>query len=122
MGLEYILQESKSEIFNLGNGNGFSVKQIVETARNITGKKITAIECDRRPGDPPILVGSGEKAKKILGWKPQYADISSILSHAWQWHKQRHGSSELVSEPQNSLLGEYSAIADSPKSNIVSSK
>ncbi len=112
LGLEYILKESQSQIFNLGNGNGFSVKQIVETARKVTGKSITAIECDRRPGDPPVLVGSGEKAKKILGWQPQYPDIFSILSHAWNWHKQRHGISELIAEPQNSLIGQYTAIAE----------
>ncbi|MGF1540913.1 MAG: UDP-glucose 4-epimerase GalE [Pleurocapsa sp.] len=115
LGLEYILRESESEIFNLGNGSGFSVKQIVETARKVTGQPITAIECDRRPGDPPVLVGSGEKAEKILGWQPQYPDIFSILSHAWNWHKQRHGISELVAEPQNSLLNQYSAIAETSK-------
>ncbi len=122
LGLEYILKKSKSEIFNLGNGSGFSVKQIIETARKVTGRKITAIECDRRPGDPPVLVGSGEKAKKVLGWQPQYTDISSILSHAWNWHKQRHGGSELIADPQNSLLGQYSAIADVPKTNGSYSK
>ena len=118
LGLEYILQESQSEIFNLGNGSGFSVKQIIETARRVTGRKITAIECDRRPGDPPVLVGSGEKAKKVLGWQPQYPDISSILTHAWNWHKQRHGLFELIAEPQNSLLGQYSKLADAPKTNV----
>jgi UDP-glucose 4-epimerase len=116
LGLEYILKESRSEIFNLGNGNGFSVREIVETARKVTGRPITAIECDRRDGDPPVLVGSGEKAKQILGWQPQYSDIFSILTHAWNWHKQRHGISEFA-EPRNSLLGQYSAIAEAPKTN-----
>lgn len=90
LGLEYLLKGGDSEIFNLGNGNGFSVKEVIETARQVTGKPITAVEHDRRPGDPPALVGSGEKARAMLGWAPQYADLSKILTHAWQWHQKRH--------------------------------
>lgn len=89
-GLEYLLNGGDSEVFNLGNGNGFSVKQVIEAARAATGREIKTVECDRRPGDPPALVGSSEKARKILGWQPQYPDIQSILAHAWQWHQQRH--------------------------------
>jgi UDP-glucose 4-epimerase len=91
LGLEYLLQGQNSAIFNLGNGNGFSVKEVIETARQITGKNIPAVECDRRPGDPPALVGSGAKAQQILGWNPQYADLSQIIAHAWAWHQKRHG-------------------------------
>ncbi len=90
LGLEYLLKGGDSEIFNLGNGNGFSVKEVIEAARKNTGQEIKAIECDRRPGDPPMLVGSGEKARKLLGWSPEYADIDNIIAHAWQWHQQRH--------------------------------
>jgi UDP-glucose 4-epimerase len=90
LGLEYLLQGGDSEIFNLGNGNGFSVRQVIETAREVTGRPITAIERDRRPGDPPALIGSGEKARRILNWQPRYADLKDILSHAWQWHQKRH--------------------------------
>lgn len=90
LGLEYLLKGGNSEIFNLGNGNGFSVKDVIETARQVTGKSIAAVEHDRRPGDPPALVGSGEKARSLLGWAPQYADLSKILTHAWQWHQKRH--------------------------------
>lgn len=90
-GLEYLLDSGKSEIFNLGNGSGFSVKETIEAARQVTGREIKAVECDRRPGDPPALVGSSEKARDILGWSPQYSDIDRILTHAWQWHQQRHG-------------------------------
>ncbi|MGL5074963.1 MAG: UDP-glucose 4-epimerase GalE [Waterburya sp.] len=90
LALKYLLADGKTDVFNLGNGNGFSVKEVIETARKITGKEIKAVECDRRPGDPPALVGSGEKAQKILGWQPQYADLESIVSHAWQWHQKRH--------------------------------
>jgi UDP-glucose 4-epimerase len=93
LGLEYLLNGGKTDKFNLGNGNGFSVKEVIETAREVTGRDIIAIECDRRPGDPPSLVGSGEKAKKILGWNPQYPDIKDIISHAWQWHLKRHNVS-----------------------------
>lgn len=90
LGLEYLLKGGDSEIFNLGNGNGFSVRQVIETAQAVTGRPITAIERDRRPGDPPALIGSGEKARRILNWQPRYADLKDILSHAWQWHQKRH--------------------------------
>ncbi|MDY6936085.1 MAG: UDP-glucose 4-epimerase GalE [Cyanobacteriota bacterium] len=90
-GLEYLLDGGKSEIFNLGNGSGFSVKETIEAARKITGREIKAIECDRRPGDPPALVGSSDKARNLLGWSPQHSDIDTILTHAWQWHQKRHG-------------------------------
>ncbi len=91
LGLEYLLKGGKTEVFNLGNGNGFSVKEVIETAREVTGKEIKAVECDRRPGDPPALVGSGEKARQILGWNPQYSDLNAIITHAWNWHQKRHG-------------------------------
>ena len=91
LGLEHLLEGGKSEAFNLGNGNGFSVREVIETVKSVTGREFRVEERDRRPGDPPVLVGSGEKAKKVLGWSPQYADLSKIVSHAWQWHQQRHG-------------------------------
>ena len=91
LGLEYLLKGGDSEIFNLGNGNGFSVKEVIETAREVTGKPIPAEETERRAGDAPILVGSAEKARKILGWNPQYADLQRIVRDAWQWHQKRHG-------------------------------
>ena len=90
LGLEYLLQGGKSEAFNLGNGNGFSVRQVIETARLVTGREIKVVECDRRLGDPSILVGSSEKAQKILNWSPQYTDLGKIIDHAWQWHQRRH--------------------------------
>ncbi|ACK72612.1 UDP-glucose 4-epimerase [Gloeothece citriformis PCC 7424] len=90
LGLEYLLEGEESNIFNLGNGNGFSVREVIETAKTVTGKSIKVLECDRRPGDPPVLVGSSEKAQKILGWQPQYSDIKDIIDHAWNWHQTRH--------------------------------
>ncbi|MEG4010815.1 MULTISPECIES: UDP-glucose 4-epimerase GalE [unclassified Microcoleus] len=92
LGLEYLLNDGKSDFFNLGNGGGFSVKEVIQTAREVTGKEIKAVECDRRPGDPAALVGSSEKAIKILGWCPEYPEIKDILIHAWQWHQKRHST------------------------------
>lgn len=91
LGVEYLLQGGDSTIFNLGNGNGFSVREIIDTAKQVTGREIKVVESDRRAGDPPALVGSGEKARKILGWNPQYPEIDKIISHAWNWHQKRHG-------------------------------
>ncbi|WP_199302823.1 UDP-glucose 4-epimerase GalE [Oscillatoria sp. FACHB-1406] len=91
LGLEYLFKGGETTVFNLGNGNGFSVKETIETAREVTGKEIVAEERDRRPGDPPMLVGSGEKARSILGWNPQYTELRDIIAHAWQWHLKRNG-------------------------------
>lgn len=90
LGLEYLLKGGESQAFNLGNGLGFSVREVIATARQITGQAILVRECDRRPGDPPALVGSSEKARTLLGWQPQYADLPSIMTHAWAWHQKRH--------------------------------
>lgn len=90
LGLKYLLDGGKTEGFNLGNGSGFSVRDVIEAAQTVTGKKIRVEEHDRRPGDPPILVGSSEKAQRILGWQTQFAALETILDHAWQWHQKRH--------------------------------
>lgn len=93
LALEYLLAGGKSEVFNLGNGNGFSVREVIQTVQEITGKDLKIIECDRRPGDAPILVGTSDKVREILGWYAQYPDLSTIITDAWQWHQHRHGSS-----------------------------
>ncbi|MDG3546683.1 UDP-glucose 4-epimerase GalE [Methanobacterium formicicum] len=85
--LKYLEDGGESEVFNLGNGNGFSVREVIEEARKVTGKEIKATETERRPGDPPVLVGSSEKARKILKWQPKYDDLTKIISTAWEWHK-----------------------------------
>lgn len=90
LGVEYLLKGGDSQLFNLGNGSGFSVKEVIETAQQVTGRKITVVEQDRRPGDPPALTGSSEKARTVLGWQPQYADLKEIIQHAWNWHQKRH--------------------------------
>lgn len=91
LGLQYLLEGGESNIFNLGNGNGFSVRQVIEVAKAVTGLDIPYQLCPRRPGDAPILVGSSAKAREILGWNPQYPDLHTIIDHAWQWHQRRHG-------------------------------
>jgi len=75
-------------IYNLGNGRGFSVRQVIEAARRVTGHAIPAIEAPRRPGDPAVLVASSEKCRRELGWRPQHADLESIIASAWAWHRQ----------------------------------
>lgn len=90
LGLQYLLKGGESDVFNLGNGGGFSVREVIETAKQVTGKEIKIVECDKRPGDPPILVGSSDKARQALGWHPQYPNLNEIISHAWQWHQKRH--------------------------------
>lgn len=85
--LKYLKNKNTSEVFNLGNGQGFSVREVIETAEKVTGMRVPVKEVERRPGDPPVLVGSSQKAKKILNWHPQYQDLSLIIETAWKWHK-----------------------------------
>jgi UDP-glucose 4-epimerase len=89
LGLKYLEAGGESEVFNLGNGNGFSVKEVHAMAERITGKPIKAVIGERRAGDPARLIGSAEKAKHVLGWRPQLADLESIIRTAWQWHQER---------------------------------
>lgn len=81
------LDSDQSDAFNLGSGDGYSVKQVIEAARKVTGHAIPIVESPRRPGDPPKLVGDSTKIRKKLGWKPRYDSIDAILDSAWQWHK-----------------------------------
>lgn len=83
--LDYIQKNHCSEQFNLGNGCGYSVKKIIEMARKVTGREIKVVYADRRAGDPPELIGSAEKALRILGWTPKF-DLQSIIETAWKWH------------------------------------
>jgi UDP-glucose 4-epimerase len=77
-------------IFNLGNGQGFSVREVIESARRVTGHPIPAEICPRRAGDPAVLVASSEKAMRELGWKPKYTELDEILRTAWIWHRKRY--------------------------------
>jgi len=87
LALEYLIGGGKSDYFNLGNGNGFSVNEVINKARIITGKNIRVEIAGRREGDPPVLVGLAEKAKAVLNWKPSYSELSDIITTAWLWHK-----------------------------------
>ena len=84
--LEYLRKGNNSDIFNLGKGNGYSVKEVIAVARKVTGFDIPAKEEARRSGDPAVLIATSEKAKKILGWKPEFDSLEKIISDAWRWH------------------------------------
>jgi len=84
--LEALEKESK-QIFNLGNGKGFSVREVIETARRVTGHAIPARETARRPGDPPALVAASQRIKRELKWEPKFPDLESIIKSAWDWHQ-----------------------------------
>jgi UDP-glucose 4-epimerase len=87
LALKRLMNGGDSGVFNLGIGQGFSVLEIIEHARKITAREITVENTDRRPGDPPVLIASNEKAVAELGWKPRYADIDDIIGTAWRWHQ-----------------------------------
>lgn len=87
LALEYLMNGGESNVFNLGNGVGFSVKEVIEVARAVTGHPIPAKVMPRRAGDPAQLIASSDKARKVLGWNPQYGDLHEIISSAWKWHE-----------------------------------
>lgn len=89
LALEALDRESRL-IYNLGNGKGFSVREVIESARRVTGHPIPAEVCPRRPGDPAVLVASSEKAIQELGWQPKYTELDEIVRTAWVWHQKRH--------------------------------
>jgi UDP-glucose 4-epimerase len=86
LALEKLLKGEPGDQYNLGNGDGHSVKQVIEVAREVSRRDIPARVTARRPGDPAVLISSSEKALKQLGWKPQYPDLKAIIKTAWQWH------------------------------------
>lgn len=87
LAVKHLLKGNESDVFNLGNGVGFTVKEVIETARRVTGHPIPTQVTPRRGGDPAKLIASSDKAKKILGWKPEHADLEEIIESAWKWHK-----------------------------------
>lgn len=96
LGLERLLRLREREerigaplIYNLGNGTGYSVQQVIETAKSVTGRGLLAHVAKRREGDPAQLVASADKARQELGWRPRYPELSTIIDHAWQWHQRR---------------------------------
>ena len=86
LAVEYLMKGNDSNIFNLGNGIGFTVKEVIDTARKVTGHPIPATVTPRRAGDPAQLIASSDKARSVLGWNPQHADLEEIISSAWKWH------------------------------------
>jgi UDP-glucose 4-epimerase len=89
LGLESLAAGAGGDVFNLGNGAGFSVRQVLSTAERVTGRPIAQRTAQRRPGDPPALVGSSAKARRVLGWVPRLGDLDTIIQTAWRWHRQR---------------------------------
>lgn len=87
LALEYLNRGGQSDFFNLGNAKGTSVLEVIDAVKAVTGKDFRVDYAPRRAGDPPMLVGSSEKAVSVLGWEPKYADIESIVSHAWNWYQ-----------------------------------
>lgn len=87
LAVKYLMNGGESDIFNLGNGVGYSVREVIETARKVTGHPIPASETPRRAGDPARLVASSDKAKKVLGWNPVHDSLEEIIASAWKWHK-----------------------------------
>ena len=87
LALDYLNKGNDSNIFNLGNGKGFSVKEIIDAAQRATGKTIKREIAPRRAGDPAVLAASSKKAREILGWEPKYTDIETIIKTAYNFHK-----------------------------------
>lgn len=87
LALRKLEQGKHSGIYNMGNGNGYSVREVIETVKKVTERKVTAIESPRRPGDPARLVASSEKIRHELGWIPKYPDLETIIETAWEWHR-----------------------------------
>ncbi|HMF64271.1 MAG TPA: UDP-glucose 4-epimerase GalE [Edaphobacter sp.] len=84
------LKEKSRVIYNIGNGQGFTVLEVIESVRRVTGRPIAVEECERRAGDPAVLVASAEKIKLELGWQPKFAELDKIVGSAWEWHQQRY--------------------------------
>lgn len=91
LALDALMDEGDSEVYNLGNSVGYSVRQVIDIAGKVTGKKIDVVEEKRRPGDPAILVADGSKIKERLRWQPQYEQLETIIQTAWNWHR-KHNS------------------------------
>ena len=87
LAVSYLMNGGESDIFNLGNGVGYSVREVIDVARQVTGHPIPAIETPRRAGDPARLEASSEKAKRVLGWNPVHNSLEEIISSAWKWHQ-----------------------------------
>jgi UDP-glucose 4-epimerase len=90
LALSHLLSGGESVALNLGNGSGFSVREIIDRASQVTGCSIPAVVVGRRAGDPPELVGSSERARQLLRWVPRYAELDTIIDTAWRWHQKTY--------------------------------
>lgn len=88
LGLEFLLREKRSERFNLGSGEGYTVREIIDMVKKITGKDFKVVETERRAGDPPVLIADSSKARKILGWQRKFT-LQEIIETAWKWHQKK---------------------------------
>lgn len=89
LALDWLLQGKASTAFNLGNGHGFSIREVIHAVETVTGQRVAVQDLPRRPGDPAILVADSTRARAALGWQPQYTDLHDIVRHAWMWESQR---------------------------------
>lgn len=89
LALDWLLQGKASTAFNLGNGHGFSIREVIHAVETVTGQRVTVQDLPRRPGDPAILVADSTRARAALGWQPQYTDLHDIVRHAWMWERKR---------------------------------
>jgi len=87
LALESLIEGAGSQKYNLGNGNGYSVKEVIEAARRVTGQAVASVDAPRRDGDPDRLVADASQAKKVLGWRPQFVALDEIVAHAWAWEQ-----------------------------------
>jgi UDP-glucose 4-epimerase len=91
LALAHLISGGPSAAYNLGKGNGFSVRQVIDAVRQVTNKPVPVIDAARRAGDPARLVADATLARKHLGWTPLYSDLSTIVSHAWNWERKVAG-------------------------------
>ena len=87
LAMHYLAAGNPSDVFNLGNGVGFTVREVIDVSKQVTGREFKVGIEERRAGDPAVLIASSEKAKRVLGWKPQHADLEDIIRSAWNWHQ-----------------------------------
>jgi UDP-glucose 4-epimerase len=89
LALQALDTDKAQTAYNLGNGTGYSVRQVIETAAHVTGRAVATRVAPRRPGDPPYLIAAADKIRSTLGWQPRYTDLSTIIATAWRWECQR---------------------------------
>jgi UDP-glucose 4-epimerase len=94
-GLEYLLNGGETDYFNLGSGDGYSVREVIEAVKRVTKTNFKVVEADRRPGDPPYLIANSEKARKKLGWSPKYS-LEEIIETAFKWHLKYRGKTQKI--------------------------